>query len=56
MKEKFHRECFAISSRDMALGRAYVLGEDISRWLIPFAKEGTTQAATVDWKEDTVAF
>ena len=31
MKEKLHRECYAISSRDMALGRAYVLGEDISR-------------------------
>ena len=31
MKEKLHRECFAISSRDMVLDRAYVLGEDISR-------------------------
>ena len=30
MKEKLHRECYAISSRDLALGRAYVLGEDIS--------------------------
>ena len=32
MKEKLHREYYAISSRDMALGRAYVLGEDISRF------------------------
>ena len=30
MKEKLHRECCAISSRDMVLDRAYVLGEDIS--------------------------
>ena len=36
MKEKLPRECYAISSRDMALGRAYVLGEDISRPTMQF--------------------